>query len=244
MAIAGLVLGAASSVLCVPVSIALMVPAIQKVREAAASVQSMNNLKMIGVAMHNYHDLRKHLPQAAIFGPNGEPLLSWRVAILPEMEHQFLYDQFHLNEPWDSPHNIRLLEQMPVFYKDPRSPEKGTMTHYQAFVARDSRSPGPAFRLDRQFQVPLARMPDGTSNTVLIAEATRAVPWTKPEDLPFPWPGGMPELGVTASKDFNVLMGDGAVVRRNLNRLNPETLRLAVTMDDGQPLPPDWFSDR
>jgi len=241
MAIAGLVCGIASTLLCAPISIALLLPAVQKVRQAAALTQSANNLKQIGIAFHSYNDAYKRLPTAATFAPNGQPLLSWRVALLPFLEQDHLYRQFKLNEPWDSPHNIRLLDQMPAVYHSPLSiGDKKSLTHYQAFVSRDNRSPGPIFRQHKDFATAIQQIPDGSSNTVLVAEASNPVPWTKPEDIEFPWLGGMPAMGINGG-DFNVLMADGSVFRKNFQRMSPESLRLAVIMDDGQPVPADWF---
>ena len=60
----------------------------------------------------------KHFPPAAICDKDGRPLLSWRVAILPYIDQEDLYKQFHLDEPWDSPHNRSLIEKMPGTYMD------------------------------------------------------------------------------------------------------------------------------
>lgn len=239
MAIAGLVLGAVT-LLCIPIQAALLLPAIQKVREAASTTQSMNNLKQIGIAMHSYNDTYKKLPQAAIFGKNGEPLLSWRVAILPYIEQNHLYEQFKLDEPWDSPNNSRLLNQMPKIYHHPSSTaDEKSMTHYQVFVADKNERPGPPFRLDKDFNISVAAFIDGTSNTILVTEASNPVPWSKPEDIPFPFRGGTPALGVNGDS-FNVLMGDASTFRKSFRLLNPESLRLAVMMDDNMALPADW----
>src|SRR5262245_39481877 len=67
--------------------------------------RSSNNLKEIGLALHNYHAAHNHFPPAAICDKDGQPLLSWRVAILPYIEQANLYRQFKLDEPWDSEHN-------------------------------------------------------------------------------------------------------------------------------------------
>ena len=79
-----------------------------------------NHLKQLALAMHNYHDVYKQFPPAAIRDAHGRPLLSWRVALLPFVEENQLYHQFHLDEPWDSPHNKPLLAKMPEVFK-PRS---------------------------------------------------------------------------------------------------------------------------
>ena len=69
--------------------------------------------------MHNYDSTHGSLPPHAIYGKDGKPLLSWRVLILPYIEEQALYEQFHLDEPWDSPHNEPLLRQIPRCYRSP-----------------------------------------------------------------------------------------------------------------------------
>ena len=74
--------------------IALLLPATQSAREAARRMQCSNNLKQIGLGLHNYHDVYGQFPPAAI-GPHNVPRerqFSWLVAILPFLEQQSLYD--------------------------------------------------------------------------------------------------------------------------------------------------------
>lgn len=239
MAISGLILASLSLVLW-GVGASIAVPIL---RERAVSLQSQNNLRQIGVAMHAYHDSHMKFPQAAIFSKEGQPLLSWRVAILPYLEQNVLYKQFKLDEPWDSPHNFRLLEQMPRLYKHPDASEKETRTHYQAFVGAKNDRPGPMFRLDSKFNISLLMITDGTSNTIAVVEGANPVPWSKPEDLPFPWPGNMPALGV-GGNHFNVLMADGAVTKRSSKDLPAEVFRNVVTMDDGNMPAAEWELNR
>ncbi len=85
--------------------VALLLPAIQAAREAARRNQAVNSMKQIMLSMHNYADSHKVLPPHANYSGDGKPLLSWRVHILPYLEENELYHQFHLDEPWDSPHN-------------------------------------------------------------------------------------------------------------------------------------------
>src|SRR6516225_223840 len=70
--------------------------------------------------MHNYHDTHHQFPPAAVCGKDGKPLLSWRVLILPYIEAGSLYEQFKLDEAWDSPHNLPLLGKMPLNYAPPK----------------------------------------------------------------------------------------------------------------------------
>ena len=69
--------------------------------------------------MHNYNGTYGRLPPAVVYGEDGKPLHSWRVLLLPFIEQQALYEEFRLDEPWDSPHNIALLPRMPLTYAPP-----------------------------------------------------------------------------------------------------------------------------
>ena len=163
-----------------------MLPATQSAREAARRAQCTNNIKQIVLAMHNYHSANNSFP-SDITDKNGKPLLSWRVAILPYIEQDDLYSKFKLDEPWDSPHNKALLKEMPTTFLCPSraKPEPFTTT-YRGFVGA-----GACSRRARTSASPA--ITDGTSNTIAVVEAKEAVPWTKPDDLPFD-PAGKPSL--------------------------------------------------
>src|SRR5262249_49752206 len=91
---------------------------IEKIREVPAFVQHRDNLKKIGYAFHDFHNVNKHLPAHAIYSNDGKtPLLSWRVAILPYIGEAALYREFKLDEPWDSAHNRKLIAKMPKLYE-------------------------------------------------------------------------------------------------------------------------------
>src|SRR5204863_3386120 len=111
------------------------------------------------------------------FDKRGKPLLSWRVEILPFIEENELFKQFHLDEPWDSEHNKALIAHMPRVFQDPRRPP-GDTTTFLAPVGK-----GLAFEGDKPLKI--NSFTDGTSNTIFIVQANddRAVPWTKPDDL-------------------------------------------------------------
>jgi len=68
------------------IAVGLLLPAVQKVREAASRTHSMNNMKMLGLALHNYHDANGRFPPAFVVDKAGKPLYSWRVLILPYIE--------------------------------------------------------------------------------------------------------------------------------------------------------------
>jgi prepilin-type processing-associated H-X9-DG protein len=183
---------------------AVAVQGVQQARAAAARAQAQNNLKQIGVAMHNYHDTFGAFPPAAIYNKDGKALLSWRVLILPFVEQDALYKEFRLNEAWDSPHNKKLLAKMPKLYEMPAQKAPPHSTYYQVFAG-----PGSVFEGKRGIR--LTDITDGTSNTIMVVEAGKAVPWTKPEDIPYVPGKPVPKVGGPRGGGFNALFCDGSV---------------------------------
>src|SRR5207247_6504418 len=122
-----------------------------------------NRLKQVGLAFHNYHDQFKHFPTHAIYDKDGKtPLLSWRVAILPYLDQGELYQQFKLDEPWDSPNNKKLIAKMPEIYESLGMGQKGVgLTPYMVFT-------GPMSAFDGNMKLSFAQVPDGLSNTGLV----------------------------------------------------------------------------
>ena len=189
----------------------------------------------MAVAIYNYQDTHGILPPHAIYGKSGRPLISWRVLILPFVEQEELYKKFRLDESWDSPHNLALLSEMPRIYGryDERTTTEPYTTFYQVFVGSGAAFEGAeGMKLARDF-------PDGTSNTILIVEAGDAVPWTKPEDLPYEPDRPLPALGGLFKATIRAALADGSVhsFRRDTSEA---TLRAAVTRNGGDSLGPDW----
>ncbi len=144
-----------------------------------------NNLRQLALGMHNYHDGQRRFPANASRDKNGKPLLSWRVHLLPYLEQQDLYNQFKLDEPWDSEHNKKLIEKMPAVFGTARDAE-GNLTGKTRIVVpvgADTIFPDDERGLGTSF----ASITDGTSNTILLIEipASKAVVWTKPDDWTF-----------------------------------------------------------
>jgi hypothetical protein len=205
---------------------ALAVEAVTRVRKAAARNQGANNLKQIGLALHNYHDSLGTFPPQAVFDRDGKPTLSWRVLLLPYLDENELYKEFKLNEPWDSPHNKKLLEKMPKVYTDPqRKTDKPHTTPYQGFV-------GAGAFFEGKNGIKITDIIDGTSNTFMIVEAEGTVPWTKPEDLPFKAGTPLPKLGGSA-EGFYALFADGSVRFFN-KKISEKTLRAYITRNGGE----------
>jgi len=208
--------------------VALLLPAVSSAREAARRTQSMNNLKQLALAMHNYHDVYRRFPARAIFDSEGRPLLSWRVQILPFIEEQDLYEQFHLDEPWDSEHNKALIPQMPEVYRNPSATTEPGLAHYVALV-------GPGTLFEGTEGHSFRDILDGTSNSIMLVEVNpdRAVIWTKPEDLTFDPENPLDGLGNAHPGGFNVVLCDGSV-RFISATIDPEVFRLLAQIADGR----------
>jgi len=233
MAITGIVLGAVGTLLTFPavVIVGLLMPAMQKVSAAAQRMQSANNLTQIGIAMHNYHDSNGSFPPAVVRDRNGKPLYSWRVLLLPYLDQDALYRQFKLDEPWDSPSNIKLLSQMPAAFREPAASNADpTTTFYQVFVG-----PKTAFESPRGEKI--TSFTDGISNTLLVVEAGTAVSWTKPADLAYDAKAPLPTLGGHHATGFNAAFADGSV-HFIQNNITEAELRALITRNGGEKVQP------
>lgn len=214
----------------IAVGAALLLPAVQQAREAARRSQAKNNLKQLGLAMHNYHDVNRAFPPAANVDKDGKKLLSWRVHVLPYVDQAALYQQFHLDEPWDSEHNKKLIAQIPPVYVQP--------TH--ADLAKDGKTvylvptgEGTAFEGKEGHRI--ADFTDGTSNTILMVEAHRdaAVIWTKPDDLVVDFKNPLKNLKSALVGGFHVLLCDGSV-RFVSDNIDVATLKALFTRGGGE----------
>ena len=211
---------------CGAVGIGLLLPAVQKVRDAAERAKDTNNLKEISLGVHGYSDTNRSLPPAT-----GN--LSWRVHILPYIEQENLYRDFNLDQPWDGPENRRLADitVRPFTRGDaPVSPA----TPYRVFVG-----PGTLYEPGEK-PLPRADIKDGASNTIFAVEAAETVPWPQPKELPFTPNGPLPSLGLPNRDVVLVLMADGSVKAVARDRLDPTLLRALITPVGKDQVPRDW----
>ncbi len=183
--------------------------------------RTVNNLKFMGVAMHNFAAMYGGRFPAAAIRKGGQAILSWRVAILPYLEQFALYERFHLDEAWDSSHNASLLNEMPRVYAPVgREETPGYHTHYQWIVG-----PGSLLNGDEGTRVDVNIF---GRPTLMIVEAADAVPWTKPADLPYDAGKPLPRLGGPFENGSYATFGDGSV--RFLGReLSAEMVRGLIT---------------
>jgi hypothetical protein len=194
----------------------------QGVGGAAQRVQTINDMKLIGLAVHNYHDTFKQLPPPR--AAKGD--LSWRVALLPYIEQDFLFKQFDMNKSWDQPPNQQMLVQRPKTYQSALHPAPdSSSTPFQYFTGPNSLFPQPTGR------VTLLAAKDGTSNTILFAESKSPVPWSKAADM-----SATGALMVPADR-YVICLADGSVKIVNPARVSEAELRGMIHPDDGKFLP-------
>jgi RNA polymerase sigma factor (sigma-70 family) len=196
---------------------------------ARERAMSLNNMKMIMLAMQNFQDDKECFPPKAITGSDGKPKLSWRVALLPYLDQNALYQDFHLDEPWDSPHNKALIARMPDVFSTPISPAGEGMTRIRVFEGATT-----MFRGNEGMEI--ANIFDGTSNTVAIVAAREAVPWTRPGDLRYEPGQPFPALDDTDAAGVLIGMADGSA--RFLPRGNERFWRDLITPAGGEVI--DW----
>lgn len=203
------------------VLVGLLLPAVQAAREAARRMSSSNNLKQIALGIHNYHAAYKKVPQN-ITSEDGKPLLSWRVAFLPFIDEYDLYKEFKLDEPWDSPHNIKLLDRMPAIFKHPGLVTEPGTTVYQRPVGKGFMSP--------VGELKFRSVTDGLSNTIMGLESLGedAVKWTKPEDIRLDNGAPLNALRDSTRTGFHVMMADGAVLFIS-NQIDPDVFKGLLT---------------
>lgn len=182
---------------------------IANAREAARRTVCINNLKQIALAMHNYHTSNDTFPAAFRASKDGKPLLSWRVLILPYLDQKELYNQFHLDEPWDSDHNKTLISKMPRTYACPSGDKALAAAGKTAYLTPR----GPNTMFPGAKGVKLQEITDGTSNSIMVVEANddQTVIWTKPDDWDIANTAKIQTLIGRHPGGINVGFGDGSV---------------------------------
>jgi hypothetical protein len=212
-------------------SIQLLVTAAAAFHERSQQHENMNKFKQILLAMHNYYDVYKMFPpRDEVRDKEGKTGLSWRVHILPFVEERRLYEEFHLDEPWDSPHNKALVERMPRVYRGGQTGVAPGQTTFLTPVGEDTVFGG---KKATKFH----NITDGTSNTAVLVQvqADRAVPWTAPQDYVFDPDAPARGLHLDAGGCYLTGIADGSV-RRFSKDIEAEKLLWIFQKGDGHPI--------
>ncbi|MDB5387872.1 MAG: hypothetical protein JWM11_3518 [Planctomycetaceae bacterium] len=195
---------------------------------ATAKMSDVEKLKQISRAMHDYHSITNHYPGAGRGRSSengGKPGLSWRVHLLNVLEQSAINEpsllivsvdrpeqlvsskDFHLDEPWDSPHNLLQVERMPNIYQFTGASKGKTTVH----VAIDAETPFGGDRVTRKRSIQ-----GGTSYTfmVVVGGPETAVEWTKPGGLELnSAPNLAALLGTPPEGGYVIALFDGAIRR-------------------------------
>jgi len=167
------------------------------------------HLKKLAEALEKYHKDKGAYPAPATYGPDGQPLLSWRVALLPYLGQEDLYKQFRLDEPWDSLHNKRLLKKLPECFRSSMDGE-GFRTADMIFTGG-----GAAFDGKKG---PTRAVVGEKTVLVAIGDTDHPVFWTKPADFAYSDDKPLdPLFGKYGFQSIHVLLTDGTYKSFNKN---------------------------
>jgi prepilin-type processing-associated H-X9-DG protein len=239
------------------VVIGLLLPAVQKVREAANRANCQNNLHQIGLALHAYHDGQGHLPsgfRCQPVNPNNPdetaPGWGWGAWLLPYIEQGTLAQRIHFNLPVDDPSNLAARTAIVKLYVCPSDRSTGLFTILdknntplvQAATNSYAACHGIGVDLDeelddfngmfsRNSQVRFADVTDGTSSTIAIGERGSFFTQT-------PWAGAV-SFGTTRVTPGAPTNNPGAIEDAPTQTL----VHIAVhTLNDPNSDPEDFFS--
>jgi hypothetical protein len=214
------------------------VPAMTGTQHAARRMACAGHLKQIVVALHSYHDDYGTFPPAVVRDESGRPMHSWRVLLLPYMEHPDLHAKYRFDEPWDGPNNKKLHGVEVESYACPEHPRRkspSTDTHYVVVVG-----PRTAFPEDRC--VALSDITDDQGNTLLVVEiANSGIHWMEPRDMHVTQmarqvnpPRGQGISSPHPTGGANAVMADGTVKFLDAKSLTPDQIEGLLTIAGGE----------
>lgn len=245
-------IGGAGGLATVGVATALLLPAVQSAREAARRTQSRNNLKQLGLALHNYHDVYRSLPAGTIEESAEEPddRLSWLVSVLPFIEQSALFDVIDHKAAWNSQQNQRPANVVIPNLINPQDVDQGTPhTHYIGMAglgkgAEDLPVTSPragVFGTNRKTRFRDIR--DGLSNTIAVTEGSgEHGPWAQGGRSTIrpltqkPYINGPDGIGGPFRGGVQVLMMDGSV-RFVSENIDPQVFEALMTINGGETIP-------
>tara|TARA_R110000850_G_scaffold270691_6_gene403961 strand:- start:13829 stop:14788 length:960 start_codon:yes stop_codon:yes gene_type:complete len=213
----------------VGILLALLLPAVQQAREAARRSQSKNNLKQIGLAMHNYHETHRILPPGGTLTIDGAPSQSWETFILPFIDEAPLYNQINFHYAWNHHTNQDIFTKEMPFYLNPNieekvSPEGLPLSHYMGNELLMGPNRGARFR----------EVNDGLANTIMAFEVGENFkPWGDPTNFAVPADRIGPPNRSSTTGGNQVLMGDGSV-RFVSENIDPAVLKALSTPNGGE----------
>jgi len=209
---------------------------------AARGSTSKNNLKQVGLAMHNYHETYAVLPPGGTFNKTGQPQHSWVSQVLPFLDQASLYDRIDFNQPWEAEVNQKPFQTristiyspgMKSDYDNGKSSEEAFQGYQPTHYVANSRV------LNVNSNMKFDQISDGISNTILAGEIKSYIkPWGDPKNF------RDPALGINRQKNgfgspftggAHFLLGDGSV-RFISEDIDPAVLKALSTPNSGEPV--------
>ncbi len=153
------------------------------------------------------------------------------MAILPYIEQENLHKMYNFSEPWDSENNKKILAHMPAVYRHPNAADvRKDVASYYALTGEGGIFNDKPAQKGTEFK----DIRDGTANTLLLVEAKRDIPWTKPEDIAFD-SQRPPELGGFTQGVFGIAIADGSV-HTQPTKIDAQLLKAMFTIAGNEPV--------
>jgi prepilin-type N-terminal cleavage/methylation domain-containing protein/prepilin-type processing-associated H-X9-DG protein len=216
----------------IAILVALMLPGTRGGARARRS-QCKNNLKQLGLALHNYHDTYGSFPPAYTVDEAGNRLHSWRTLILPYVDQAPLYETIDLSKPWDDPVNAQAFEASLYAYQCPSATIEPGQTTYMAIV-------GDQHAFSETTGREISEIKDGTSNTVMVIEVAAAdtVHWMSPHDVDGEYFSGLNEDSeLSHLGGLQVLFADGSVQFVSIEGTSEQRNALSTIVGDDESWP-------
>ena len=207
------------------IKIRKLVPMVKALRAGARRVDSANRSRQIILAMHVYHAANGSLPPAILTSSSGKEY-SWRVALLPYLEKQELFDAYRFDEDWDSENNKKITAQVPACYHSGNMKSGPANSSY--FVVVGENTPF----LDGK-KTSLEDIADGTARTICLLEANMGIHWADPRDIPIDTPDLLSKLGGVDDGGFNASLCDGSTMFYDKD-MDPELFKAMLTSNGGE----------
>ena len=227
------VVGGMSLLVC-GLLVALLLPALQQAREAARRTQSKNNLKQIGLALHNYHDVHATFPPGGIYGEDGTAYHSWQSTLLPYVDSAPLYNRIDYDYPWTDPVNADLYRTVVPVYLHPS--DESAQFAPDGFAASHYAGSSQVFFPNSNIRI--RDILDGTANTLMAGEVGAGYKaWGDPTNVRDPADGIRVSPDTFGRDDAqlgaNMLLMDGSV-RYLSGDIAPDVLKALSTYDGGE----------
>ncbi len=177
------------------------------VATGAQQLATQKKMEQLAAALNKYHEAHGHYPAPSIMGSDGRTPHSWRVSILPYLEGGAeLSGRYRTDEPWDSEHNWQIMLDGASLFAVPSETAADDPPTCGYFLIV-----GKGTLFDGDSEATRASVTDPAAATILLVEARRPTPWSKPEDIEYDPNSPLPTLGGNFPSQFAAAFVDGTV---------------------------------